>query len=459
MSIRVLHLNDAGIRVSGRGSSESGDTRSGLEYGTHYSSPGYALIDPPRIEFGVGACAQSRLYPLNTYHQFWHRLDMEPFSRPVAHFRHNADIAFSHLKEVASDTELDGDVIMLVPGSFSRQQLAVLLGLARQCPFRVRALVDSGVAAGSTIGEIPAEGLIHIELQLHQVVLTRLRQQDDEILRDTVAVVPAAGRVQMMESVLQLMTSAFVQQCRFNPQHNARSEQFLFDCLPEWLDGEVLRKGGQEAGEESDSHAGLISLQHHDTVHRARILPDSVRSRLAPYYMKITQQLATLDPGHRCPLVLAPALARLPGFNEHFRDAPDQAPRDIRIVTVEAAADSCLAHGEQLLGNTESVRFHTRLPRAHGATVAAASPRENPSHLLAGHHASRLQDRMVVKLGDVQAEIIFDAGHYFLRSAATGVRINGIAAEDSQRLQLGDSISASGSDQHLQLIRVEDGQH
>src|SRR5690606_23248574 len=100
MSIRVLHLNDAGIRVSGRGSEESGDTRSGLEYGTHYSSPGYALIDPPRIEFGVGACAQSRLYPLNTYHQFWHRLDMEPFSRPVAHFRHNADIAFSHLKEI-----------------------------------------------------------------------------------------------------------------------------------------------------------------------------------------------------------------------------------------------------------------------------------------------------------------------------------------------------------------------
>src|SRR5690606_20421368 len=106
MSIRVLHLNDAGIRVSGRGSAESGDTRSGLEYGTHYSSPGYALLDTARIYFVVGACAQSSLYQLNTYHQFCHRLDMEPFSRPVAHFRHNADIAFSLLEEGAFDMEL-----------------------------------------------------------------------------------------------------------------------------------------------------------------------------------------------------------------------------------------------------------------------------------------------------------------------------------------------------------------
>src|SRR5690606_8835350 len=243
MSIRVLHLNDAGIRVSGRGSEESGDTRSGLEYGTHYSSPGYALIDPPRIEFGVGACAQSRLYPLNTYHQFWHRLNMEPFSRPVAHFRHNADIAFSHLQEIARDTTLEGDVLLLVPGSFSHQQLTILLGLTRHCPFQVVGLADTGLAVAASMTRVPPQGLIYAELQLHQVVLTRMVWDGGEIVREAVAVVPAAGRVQMMDSVLQLMTSAFVQQCRFNPQHNARSEQFLFDCLPEWLDDEMPRQG------------------------------------------------------------------------------------------------------------------------------------------------------------------------------------------------------------------------
>jgi len=458
MSIRVVHLNDAGIWVSNRGEGSAEPAALASDQYGNFSSPGYALIDPPRLEFGVDACAQSRLYPLHTHHQFWHRLDMEPFSRPVAHFRHHADIAFSHLMEVARDTELDGDVIMLVPGSFSRQQLAVVLGLTRQCPFRAVALVDSGLAAAAAVGEIPAEGLIHIELQLHQVVLTRLKHEGDEIVRDTVAVVPAAGKVQMMESVLQLMTSAFVQQCRFNPQHNARSEQFLFDCLPAWLDEEASRSAHQ-AGEEGDAQAGLISLEHHDTIHRARISPESVRSRLAPFYLKIAQQLSTLDPEQRCSLVVAPGLARLPGFNEHFREAPDRAPRGIHIVTVAAVTDSCLAHVERLAGNAESVRFHSRLPRARAMAPVAPPVSENPSHLLSGHHASRLRERMNIKLGDAQAEIIFDAGHYLLRHATTGVQINGLAAVDSQRLQLGDRISASGSDQHLQLIRVEDGKH
>jgi len=456
MSIRVVHLNDAGVWVSDRGEGASADN---APAGTHYSSPGFSLIDPPRIVFGVDACAQSRLYPLSTHHQFWHRLDMEPFSRPVAHFRHNADIAFSHLQEIARDTELDQEVIMLVPGSFSRQQLAVLLGLAKQCPFEVVALIDAGLTAAAAAGDMPAQGLIHVELQLHQVVLTRVKQQGDEIARDTVAVVPAAGRVQMTESVLQLMTSAFVQQCRFNPQHNARSEQFLFDCLPEWLDDDALRRGSDErGGEEVGPHTGLISLEHNDTVHRARISPDSMRSRLAPYYQKIALQLSTLDPEQHCPLVVSPSLARLPGFNEHFR-VVSSTPRDIRVVTVAAMADSCLTHVEQLAGNTESVRFHTRLRPSRAAAAVVSSAIEHPSHLLSDHRASRLRDRITIKLGDTQAEIIFDAGHYLLRHAATGVLINGVAARDGQRLQLGDSISASGSDQHLQLIRVEDGKH
>src|SRR5690606_19641505 len=100
MSIRVVHLNDAGVWVSDK------DGNSAVLNNAQYCSPGYGLIDLPRIEFGVEACAQSRLYPLNTYHQFWHRLDMEPFSRPLAHFRHNADIAFCHLQQIARDTEL-----------------------------------------------------------------------------------------------------------------------------------------------------------------------------------------------------------------------------------------------------------------------------------------------------------------------------------------------------------------
>lgn len=450
MSIRVVHLNDAGIWVSAKDGHAPGNAD-----GNPYISPGYGLIDPPRIEFGVHACAQSRLYPLNTYHQFWHRLDMEPFSRPVAHFRHNADIAFSHLQEIVRDTELDGDVMLLVPGSFSHQQLTILLGLARHCPFQVVGLADAGLAAAASMEQIPTQGLIYAELQLHQVVLTRLSWQGGEIVRDAVAAVPAAGRVQMMDSVLQLMTSAFVQQCRFNPQHNAHSEQFLFDCLPTWLDDEAARQGAEA---EDDAHSGMISLVHNDTVHRARIARDSVRARLAPFYQKIEQQLQAFDPEQRSALLISAALRKLPGFREYLAASNRSGRREPGVVTVEAMASSALAHSGQLTGSADKVRFHTRLQLSRSASAAPAAS-ENPSHLLSGHHAQPLRDNMAIRLGDTQAEIGFEAGHYLLRHAAAGVLVNGAEAGKRQRLQLGDSISVSGTDQHLQLIRVEDGSH
>ena len=167
MTLRVLEFNDAGIRVSD-------------DSGVLLSSPGYALVNGKRIEFGEHARKQSRLNPLNCYNQFWHKLNLDPFARPVAHYRHNADIAFSHLQDLAAATELKGDVLLAVPGSFSRQQLAILLGLIKQCSFRAVGIVDAGLAAA--IDQTHSDSVIHADLQLHQVVLSKLTRQGGELV-------------------------------------------------------------------------------------------------------------------------------------------------------------------------------------------------------------------------------------------------------------------------------------
>ena len=94
MTLRVLELNDAGLRLSD-------------ESGVLLSSPGYALVLPRGIEFGERARGQSLLNPLQCFNQFWHKLSLDPFARPVGHFRHNADIAFSHLQDLAATAELE----------------------------------------------------------------------------------------------------------------------------------------------------------------------------------------------------------------------------------------------------------------------------------------------------------------------------------------------------------------
>ena len=86
MSLHVLEFNDAGLRLSDAS-------------GILLSSPGYAYVNAKEIEFGERARKRSKVNPLSSYNQFWHKLSLDPFSKPVGNFRHNADIAFSHLQD------------------------------------------------------------------------------------------------------------------------------------------------------------------------------------------------------------------------------------------------------------------------------------------------------------------------------------------------------------------------
>ena len=314
MTLRVLELNDAGLRLSD-------------ESGVLLSSPGYALVLPRGIEFGERARGQSRLNPLQCFNQFWHKLSLDPFARPVGHFRHNADIAFSHLQDLAATAELAGDVLLAVPGSFSRQQLGILLGLLKQSPLKAVGIVDSSLAA--VLEQTSQDNVIHADLHLHQVVLTRLQRQGDDVVRENVALVPGAGWVNLSDSLLQLFTSAFIQQCRFNPQHNAESEQKLLDGLPAWLleDGE-LEAGNPGSAEEEARPSLLIRLEHNNTVHQARLPRSALQSRLLPSYQKVLQQILALDPLGSSTLLVSERLQALPGFVDYLRaHVGDGVPR------------------------------------------------------------------------------------------------------------------------------------
>jgi hypothetical protein len=104
MTLKVLELNDNGLTI-------------GDENGLIISSPGYAVAVGERLEFGHDAAGQSKIHPVSSSNEFWHRLSMEPLARPIAHFRHFADIAYSHLMHLAAQTKLEGDIILAVPGS------------------------------------------------------------------------------------------------------------------------------------------------------------------------------------------------------------------------------------------------------------------------------------------------------------------------------------------------------
>ena len=133
MSLKVIELNDRAIKV--------GDSS-----GIIVESPGFALAVGNGLELGEAAEQQARLQPTNSYNKYWHELSMEPLAH-ANNIRHYADIAYAQLLHLAELGEIDGDAIFAVPGNFTRQQLAILLGLAKQCPFNTVGVVDSALTA------------------------------------------------------------------------------------------------------------------------------------------------------------------------------------------------------------------------------------------------------------------------------------------------------------------------
>lgn len=460
MSLRVLELNDAGLRLSD-------------DSGVLLASPGYALVMPRRIEFGERARSQSRLNPLHCFNQFWHRLSMDPFPRPVGHFRHNADLAFSHLQDLAATAELEGDVLLAVPGSFSRQQLGILLGLLRQSPLRAVGIVDTGLAA--VLAQADQDSVIHADLHLHQVVLTRLQRQGDELVRESVALVPGAGWVNLSDSLLQLFTTAFIAQCRYNPQHNAESEQSLLDGLPAWLleDGE-LEAGATPGAAEEARPTLLIRLEHKGTVHQARLPRSSLQQRLQPFYQKIVQQLAALDPQGESTLLMSERLQALPGFADHLRSHVGNGVRGLGAHDENAIGHLCRQYAEALASDPQAIQYITRLGVARRAADRTPSPAHIPlpTHLLLGHQACRLREGLQIALADsgdgtlvlsrraelsgtTLGEIIREDGHFAVHRAR-GMRINGAPLQGAHRLALGDRLSADGSTATIDVIRVQD---
>lgn len=459
MSALVLEVNDNGVSLS--------DENSVLAV-----SPGYALAVGNVVEFGDRAAARNRLHPLNCHNAFWHRLSMEPLTRPLAHFRHTADIAHAHLLDLAGQADAEGDVIVVVPGSYSRDQLSLLLGLLQHSPFNAVALTDAAVAAG--VGRIADnEEAVYLDMGLHELLLTGLQGRGEHLSRKAVLPLPDLGWEALSNTLVQLVTDAFIRQCRFNPQHSAVWEQHLYNRLPEWL----------EQGRESGGTL-LLEIRTESAVHEAQLTLDSVIRNLRPFYDRLIRELAALT-GHGAGRVLVSRrCARLPGLMDLLEQEQDRIlPLDRQPVGPERIARNCLELRKRLVHEDGRVHFLSVLPRETGAAAAEAgqqhSPAPNPealpTHLLCGHSAHALQPEMVLgtdprgeltagsprpeqsEEGAVLGKIERSDGQWVLRGQDTVLTVNGEEVSGEQALRPGDRIALPGGKTALQMIQVHNG--
>ena len=444
MSLKLIELNDLALRV--------GDASGELA-----ASPGFALLQGKEVILGAAAEEQRRLHPTDSYDKFWHELNMEPL-RSRGRIRHHADLAYSQLIALAREANIDGDVILAVPGHFSREQLGLLLGIAGQCPFRVAGMVDSALAAAAETEHRlePGHCLVHAALHLHQTLLTRLQRKDGELFVKELVQVPQLGRQQLLDALMRTANQAFIRQCRFNPQHEAASEQQLYSLLTSWTGS-------------GDSRENLVmELNAGASTHTAKLPHDQLLAVLHKHYQTLLGSLRPLLEAPGAGILLDQRLARLPGAM-----AALGAAGPVRAVRSTAVMKACLRFQDAICVDAGRRRIQA-LPLAESTPEAPRStPAANPTHILFRNRALPVDDLPVVNNpnGGTGATLALDIpgpsttlGRILLRQSrvlldcgGSEFQLNDAPVAGIQPLRLGDRIRLPEVADEMLLIEVSDG--
>ena len=431
MSIGLLDLNDSNLQL--------------WHEDTAVQSPGYALLRGQEYQFGFPARAAARLQPRDINTRYWWQLSTETLQPSLGPARHTGDLAHAHLRQLHQEAKCPSEILLAVSGSMQREQLALLLGIVQQCPFDAVGLINRSVALGSLYAR--GERLFHLEVQLHQAVISELTRQSHQIELQRTTPLPGCGLLQLQERLVELIAASFVRQTRFDPRHKADSEQQLYDALPDAL---RTLQTVSETNLEVNGYRARISA--HELQAAGKRLFDSARDTMG--VLRADDHVIT-----------DPLAALLPGLTNLFEQMDVLQEDDIRR--------ALQAHQAQLIQREQALSFVTALPcldqnkmaapdstiEAPEATSSAVNRRpikeltSQPTHIL-----YQCTARPLIETGTTLGagyDLYRSNGGWQLRDSGTPAIVNGATYHSGQILACGDTINigADATDAAL-LIEV-----
>lgn len=440
MSVHIIELNDRNVRLRNRDD-------------VLVQSPGFANIAGKQPIFGEEARRIAHLHPRQTFTQFWSQLSLDPLVNASSHFRHQADLAFAHLNDISARHALKDEVIFAVPSNYNRNQLSILLGLVQSCEFDATGLVDMPLLAAG--GADQPEHTVFLDIQLHQSVLTGFTLAEGKVARDKVVQIPGTGLLALHDAWANMVTDEFIRQSRFDPQHNAETEQYVYNQLETWI-AHALR-----------DNEILMEINNKGSVYQARINRGHFEQRVRNIFSRLKVELENLA-GDRYALLTLDEHASLPGLDLYLKN--------ISAVQDALMLEQCLANLDHIRGEPGALNFVTSLPASGNVRPATATPGDasTPTHVLVNHRAFALPATIRFGAGNetgalngraVLVATDGDSGELSLAATAagvqltfqgdTGIAVNGNPAASGTGLRAGDTIAIAGSGANVQLIQVE----
>lgn len=448
MSLAVLTINDAGLQLA-----VDGELRR--------TSPGYAVLDGKVLLIGEEAVRKAKLLPRWTNTRFWSQLDTNPLPNRTDQIRHHADLAFMHLENLWQSIATDADrVILVVPGYYKEEQLGLLLGLAQAANVPIKGIVDKSVIAAK---DLPLkETILHLDGHLHSLTLSTVTNRGN-LARQSAHTIIETGLFTLWDRWANIIANAFIQTSRFDPLHNASSEQELYDRVPAWIT--ALTPG-------VSSHP--FDLELDGTLHTVSVSNDSLLEACAQIYPQIIQAIrAQSDNNKSSSLLVSHQLKGLPGLAESLKLISNI---DVHYLAETKTIGSATLHEAEISGETQAVNHVIALSAAEASQTsrpvdAAASNTATdlasdllPTHVLWRHQAYPIGQSF--KLGsdtnngpvatDDPVATIYQRGEKLrlaLSAQAKGeLTLNGSPPGESATLNTGDILMLNN--EALTLIRV-----
>ena len=388
------------------------------------ASPGVALVGEREILTGSDARARQHLEPRFVHDRYWQQLGEAPLAEGGKHCRHFADLAWHHLRGLLERAGKPAEAILAVPAHYTNEQLSLLAGIAASLDLSLGGLVDAGVAA--LAGCAPAGRYRVARLYAHHATIVDIDVGTD-VERVAIAVVDPSGRVRLDRAVGDLVADALLDQARFDPLHEAATEQQLYDRLDDWMLSAAV-------GAEVE-----IVVEHRGTRYAAHVAS-------AEFERAVTMVLAPLAEALRGDrqVVLDARCAILPGMGSRLPQAAVLAP--------DAVWRGISEHRLSFTGAGDALSYRTALPasREPGLDLPAPALADAPTvtHLLCGSHAYALGPR-VAGLGRAGFEanpapgmpsVTRRGAEAVLDPGAARVYVNGAPIDAARTLGCGDTI-------------------
>jgi hypothetical protein len=311
-------------------------------------APGIASVQDDQTLTGTAAVARCKLQPQRSYQRYWQDLSATPLGRAHRPQLTSADLAYEQLRVLLQESSESGSqLIIAVPAGYSREQLGLLLGIATEAGVTETGLVDAALAACALTPVTPH--VLHLELYRHRAIVTHVEQESGGARRARFEIDNGCGMQRLEQLCIESIAGVFVRSTRFDPLHQAQTEQLMADGVRQWLSA---------LGNEDQVLVTLASEQQDLQIEWSRAQWLAVAE---PVYAAIVQLVQAARPaGLPIELRIGEHAQLLPGLVQRLQSLNSCA---VTLLPTGAAARGALQYQAQILrGNSPSLICQLPLP-------------------------------------------------------------------------------------------------